>query len=921
MKKLFSYLLISSMVVLSSCTNYDDQFDDLNTQINTLKSQIEGFSSLSSGLTALQGTVASLQTAIANIPVTPATDISGLESTQAALQAGLTSLADAVADLQTSLASAATAAEVAALSTSLAAVQADLDDLLASNNIYSTAISITTNSELDFAVALGDKVNIVNAAVVITQSKDMDAAKLAGVMAKFRSVTGNVTYTATETGITSFGEFTNLTAGAVVTIDQKAPVSLPALSSATTLDIKDNTGVTSVSVPNLETVTTLSNLTFTKATSLDLSSLTRYASDLTISVKSGKVNLDSFVTTTTATNNPESGKVITVSGASEVVAPLITGGKLIMDSVLEPNFPVWKGANSSAFAKATKVVLPSITGQVTINLNTWAPKATYFHYIGLDGDDATSTADDKILKFPSFDTGAANGNLETLIVGGSSTSVDVDGATDLTSFTITGSTHALTVNNNDALTSLTLGHTSKVRAISAGSLVVTGNENIESITADSLDDISTLTISSNPALETLSFAALNSLGTKTDGKALGSTASISITGNALAASLIQLPSPTGTLPAVAGKVTTASGLTAMKTYISANVAAAAGASKVTIDDVANVKDHLGADYTGTVELATNTAASAEQTWSAENDPINIVDIAAGTVSTAAVAALKQKNTYSLVAGSAFDANEFIAVNPNGTELAKYNFTTANTGAITGYVASDITTWASAVEAELQSQIDNNGADYTVSIVNDWGRTSTYDINMYLDGSLSATAGAAGKTLTFTFDGTQVGTVESNNDDDLASAIARAINAGDASDTWSAATASGPKVVVTPLIDGQTNYNYTGSFPNFSFPAYSVAASLTSYLELSNTIRQDTKVDSKGWRITVQNDTYAINAANLNRAETASMSTASGIALTELVAGTTLTDSQTNIQADFSKATAGSSAVLTGTKTVNLTSWM
>ena len=67
MKKLFSYLLISSMVVLSSCTNYDDQFDDLNAQINTLKSQIEGFSSLSSGLTALQGTVASLQSAINNI--------------------------------------------------------------------------------------------------------------------------------------------------------------------------------------------------------------------------------------------------------------------------------------------------------------------------------------------------------------------------------------------------------------------------------------------------------------------------------------------------------------------------------------------------------------------------------------------------------------------------------------------------------------------------------------------------------------------------------------------------------------------------------------------------------------------------------------------------------------------------------------
>ena len=99
MKKLFSYLLISSMVVLSSCTNYDDQFDDLNTQINSLKSQIEGFSSLSSGLTALQGTVSSLQAAVNALPktATPATDISGLEASVAALQAQLANAATSAA--------------------------------------------------------------------------------------------------------------------------------------------------------------------------------------------------------------------------------------------------------------------------------------------------------------------------------------------------------------------------------------------------------------------------------------------------------------------------------------------------------------------------------------------------------------------------------------------------------------------------------------------------------------------------------------------------------------------------------------------------------------------------------------------------------------------------------------------------------
>ena len=186
------------MVVLSSCTNYDDQFDDLNTQINTLKSQIEGFSSLSSGLTALQGTVASLQTAIANIPVTPATDISGLESTQAALTASLTALAADVKALQDTLATAATAAEVAALQTALTAAQSDLTELLSQNNIYSTDVAITNNSTLDFANALGDKVFIVNGKVEITQTKDMDATKLATVMARFNTVTGLVKFTSTE---------------------------------------------------------------------------------------------------------------------------------------------------------------------------------------------------------------------------------------------------------------------------------------------------------------------------------------------------------------------------------------------------------------------------------------------------------------------------------------------------------------------------------------------------------------------------------------------------------------------------------------------------------------------------------------------------------------------------------------------------
>ena len=550
MKKLFSYLLISSMVVLSSCTNYDDQFDDLNSQINTLKSQIEGFSSLSSGLTALQGTVASLQTAIANIPVTPATDLSGLEATQAALQTGLTDLADAVAALKTQLDGAATADDVAALQTALTAAQADLDDLLKQNNIYSTAVSITTVAELEFAVALGDKLNIVNSTVDIDQTADMDAAVLQTVMSKIKTVTGNVEFEATETGITTTPSFDELTSAADLKIEQKADVSLPELKTLTgALNIVDDNKITSIVAPKLTKVGSITNSTFNKVSMFDMSSLVRLPAALTLSVDSGTVDFSSLITTTDATPVAESGFKIQIDGATIVKAPLITGGELSMNSVLEPNFPVWEGKTGSAFAKATKAVFPKITGNVAVNLSTFAPRATYFHMIGNEYNDATDTTDNST--FPTFTLGTSgNDRLETLIIGGDVKSVNVTGASDLTSYTHTGSTQAFTFENNDAMTSLVLGYDStmntgtKGAAKTTGTLSISGNSDLTSVTGDLIDDITSFTIEDNPELDTISFKALNSVGAAT-------AAVVKIEDNDLVIDNIQRASATGVSPVVA----------------------------------------------------------------------------------------------------------------------------------------------------------------------------------------------------------------------------------------------------------------------------------------------------------------------------------------------------------------------------------
>jgi len=166
MKKLFSYLLISSMVVLSSCTNYDDQFDDLNTQINALKTQIAGFSSLSTGLTSLQGTVASLQSAVANIP---ATDLSGLES-------DLTDLSALVKALQAQVAATATALEAGTVSD--AAIAAAIKVVQDNQAALDTAVAAVTAAQATLATAAD-----VAAVTAAQTAADAAAVKLAAAVA------------------------------------------------------------------------------------------------------------------------------------------------------------------------------------------------------------------------------------------------------------------------------------------------------------------------------------------------------------------------------------------------------------------------------------------------------------------------------------------------------------------------------------------------------------------------------------------------------------------------------------------------------------------------------------------------------------------------------------------------------------------
>ena len=505
MKKLFSYLLISSMLILSSCTNYDDQFDDLNAQINTLKSQIEGFSSLSSGLTALQGTVASLQSAINNIPVTPATDISGLESDLAAL-------ATKIDAIEAALANASTAAEVAALQATLETAQEDIATILANNNVVSENITINDAATLAYATALGDKLAIVNGNVTIVQG-ELDTEALSAVTSKFVTIVGTVSTTAADTL-----DFSNLTAVsgdyavdghdvddsslasvADVTLNYEGAYSQPALKTAGAIVITNKTS------------------TVTGTISVDFSGLTSGTITDAGSGSAGTLNLDSATSVVIGSGAP----VISLTAPKALTVELHNAGtlaSLTVDTV----------SATSVIVQATKVTgaaTITATADVTLAATTagsLAISAGKLSAAALTGSGATIITAEEV-SLPTLATLSAASTLTTdaLTLGAIATvtgTLTLDGPTDI---------------NFPALTKADIINADTALSFSAGALTTSADINTASATTMVLKSATAAHIADLATLESLT---LNGQATAFDAGAAAALTSLSVTGTSSSAS-------------------------------------------------------------------------------------------------------------------------------------------------------------------------------------------------------------------------------------------------------------------------------------------------------------------------------------------------------------------------------------------------
>ena len=638
MKKGLLTVLLASLVLVG-CQNYDDQFDDLNAQISALKSQVDGLSSLSGQVSSLSGSISGLQAGVAAAQAAAtdaataaaSTDLSGLEASLATLAAEV----DAVQD---SLALASTAAAVAALQAEIDAIEADVDELLATSNVYTKDLTISSAAGLDAAVALGNNINIINGTVTISQSAAMDATKLQTVIDKIFTVTGNYTYTAGATGVTAM-TFNNLASVADLTLTVNGPISATSLVSAGTIDLK-TTYTSKVSAVNFDALVTVTeietdngtdNISFTSATDVQLGSLANYpgaGSDygLTITTKKGATldiaSLDDVSSTGAATD-----VALTITGPKDVNISNITSysGSISATNVENLTLDGFKGVitvNSGVeninITDAEQFVLSSATDLETVVLDVDKASdpdlsSTIKAVAAYAGSITAYTGETPDLSFASMAdlvsvtlTGfygdlsfASLSDLTTIDIEATFNDLTVNNNDNLVNFDVTGSTFndVTTFTSNDAITSLTLDQTTGL-AFNGGTssddnavISVTSNAELLSLTVGA-NKVRDLTVTGNAKLATVDFSAWTSLGTA---KSTTDYPSIAVYSNALVATKAQDTDDGTTQYSVdgtndasdKGTYTTTSGMETLSDALTAIKAIATSDADVHFDTVSN----------------------------------------------------------------------------------------------------------------------------------------------------------------------------------------------------------------------------------------------------------------------------------------------------------------------------------------------
>jgi hypothetical protein len=542
--------------------------DAANAAVASGATNAEAIAAATAAATAA-GASADAATAAAEAATTAATAASTSASANttdlSTLSASLTSLAADVAAVQAAIATTSTAAEVAALQAEIDAIEADLDSLLTSNNVYATNITINSAASMASALALGNKVALMNANVDITDDATIANTDVQTFIDRIKTMNGTFRYdSGSATGYAP--TFDEMVSATVIDVESAGPISFAKLASATTVTFPTTytTKITALEMPVLASVTTFSsgtdgsetanNLTLASATNIDLGALTMYnvasaADALTISMKKGGTLDIASLEGKERTTGLEEPLSLTISGPASLNLSKIADGTLTVSDVASLTVSGFYGTldvnGGVETLTTTDTVLAQLQGAsdvVTATLDfayDWDPDLTtaqaavaddlsndgYLTDIGATGTWVATDLKTLTVTGELLDLYLDEANLETLSIDATMHDLTLSGTTDLTSLTIaegskignilvTGSNN-LAVADFNHTTNLDVkasGTTASTAVNKAVSFQVYDNTGLTTLHSTG-DDVSTFTVAGNDALTSVDFTGLKDQGT------------------------------------------------------------------------------------------------------------------------------------------------------------------------------------------------------------------------------------------------------------------------------------------------------------------------------------------------------------------------------------------------------------------------
>ncbi|MAD11210.1 MAG: hypothetical protein CMC04_00615, partial [Flavobacteriaceae bacterium] len=508
------------------------------------------------------------------------------------------------------------------------AIETSLADLLASSNIYSTDVTVNSATTLNSALALGNKLNVLNATLTISGFAGMNYANVQTLVDRVNTMTGNLVYSAySSTGTEII--FNNLTSVGNVTVTQPKGYSFPKLANAAAIRLNSDyeTTVTNISFPALTTATSIDtdaavaaafDINFTYATNVDFGAMvTAPGNTITITTKKdATLDMDAYKSTNVA-GTAAANIDLTLNGPASFTNGTAAG---TFASTGLPGNTVGAADGTITLTNVATAAIHNFRGDIVLNGGVKNFTGNNVVMIGTasGGDDLTSATDLESLTVtlmhdndPGLSStdiaafaketneaqdiilGSTHTKLTSLTVTGTGgdvtasavpalttvnltglTAMDVNmsGNVALTSFTDATAANDWTFNDNDLMTSVNSSHTTKLYGTdTAAALSVVGNAEITTLTIGS-NNVDDLDIRTNALLATLSASSLTSNGASTAG-------AVDIYDNALVASLVRdSQESTATTAATTyakgkavdgGSITSTSGLSGLDTYLAA----------------------------------------------------------------------------------------------------------------------------------------------------------------------------------------------------------------------------------------------------------------------------------------------------------------------------------------------------------------